>query len=85
MFPIWANVLLWAEYIGKHHGIIVVNVCFDTTNGLKWRKDKFIMGCERDGNYKSQNSSQVTFSRKFKCPFMLRYVSSDSDRKVTVR
>lgn len=43
------------------------------------------MGYERGENYKNKNSSQGIFSRKVKCPFMLRIVSNGISWKVTIR
>lgn len=43
------------------------------------------MGCERKENYKNHNSSQGTCSRRMKCPFMLRFVSSNIVWNVIVR
>lgn len=43
------------------------------------------MDCEREGNYKKKNSFKGTFGMKVKCPFMMRYVSSDIGLKVMVR
>ncbi|XP_050919598.1 uncharacterized protein LOC127137155 [Lathyrus oleraceus] len=72
-------------FIGKQHGIIVVDIRSNTANGMRWRKDKLIMDCERGENYKKKNVIAGSYTIKVKCPFMLRSVSSGSGWKVTVR
>ncbi|XP_058742600.1 uncharacterized protein LOC131615116 [Vicia villosa] len=69
----------------KQHGIIVVTIRSDTSNGIRGRKDKSIIGCERGGNYKRKNVYEGSYSMKVKCPLMLRSVSSGGGWKVTVR
>ena len=51
--------LALAQSIDKQHDIMVVTVRFDHANGIRGRKDKLIVDCERGGNYKNKNSSQV--------------------------
>ncbi|XP_050897839.1 uncharacterized protein LOC127104715 [Lathyrus oleraceus] len=43
------------------------------------------MSCERGGNYKKKDVVVESYTMKVKCPFMLRFVSSGSGWKVTVR
>ncbi|XP_058746676.1 uncharacterized protein LOC131619615 [Vicia villosa] len=81
---------LMSQATGKRHGI-VVNVRSDFANGMLGRKDKLIMGCEREGNYKRRNvyernnSSKNIYSMKVKSPLRLRYVPNGIGWKVIVR
>lgn len=45
--PSLAHILVWVQFVGKQHGIVVVTIHSDTVNGMIGRKDKLIMGCER--------------------------------------
>ena len=51
--------LAWVQSIGKQYRIIIVIVRSHTANGIRGRKDKLIVDCERGGNYKKKNFSQV--------------------------
>lgn len=77
--------LAWVQSIGKEHGIIFVTIRFDNANEIRWKKDKFSMGCERWGNCKRRILFYGSYSLKVKCSFMLRYVPSGSSLKVMVR
>lgn len=83
--------LAWAQYIGKQHGIIVVTIYSDTVNRMRRRRDKLIMGCKREENYKRKNTSESKsslesiYNMKFKYPFRLIYVLSGNSWKVMVR
>lgn len=41
------DVLAWTQSLGKQHDIIIVTICFDTANGIRGRKNKLIMSCEK--------------------------------------
>lgn len=62
------------QYIERQHNIIVVTICSDTTDGLRARNDKLILGCEKGENYKNKGKSKVTCSRSVVCFFRLRSV-----------
>ncbi|CAI8603927.1 unnamed protein product [Vicia faba] len=72
----------------KKYGIGVVTIQSDTANGMRERKDKLIMGCDRGENYKKKNeyakSYDGNYTMKVRCPFRLRSVPSSIDRKVMV-
>ncbi|XP_058784314.1 uncharacterized protein LOC131659092 [Vicia villosa] len=86
-----SEVLALALSIGKEHGITVVTVRSNSSNGIRGRKDRIIMGCERGGTYKRKNASKATnfsdgiYSMKVKRPFRLRSIPSGSGWKVMVR
>lgn len=80
-----ADVLAYAQFISKQHGIIVITIHSDSANENKRRKDKLIMGCETWGNYKRKKSYECSYSMKVKFSFKLRFVSSGSGLKVMVR
>ncbi|CAI8612974.1 unnamed protein product [Vicia faba] len=83
------KILEWAQSTGKNHGIVVVINRFDYANGLRERKDKLIMGCDKGGNYKNKNESlkpsDGNYTMKVRCPFRLRSVPSGIGWKVMVR
>ena len=77
--------MAWTHSVGKQHGIIVVIVCSDTTNGMRGRKYRLIMGCEIGGNYKKKDVIVTSYTMKVKYPIMLISVPSGSGWKVTVK
>ncbi|KAI5445319.1 hypothetical protein KIW84_013522 [Lathyrus oleraceus] len=79
-----ADVLAWTQSICKQHGIVVVNIRCDTENGMRGRKDKLMMGCERSGNYKKKVVVAGNYTMKAKCQFMLIFVPSENGWKVMV-
>nr|XP_027188705.1 uncharacterized protein LOC113785823 [Cicer arietinum] len=77
----------WAKAIGRQNGILIVTIRSDKANGIRGRKDKLILGCERGGRYKSESKKSVTCSHKENCPFTLRCVplSGGEGWKISVR
>ncbi|XP_027189060.2 uncharacterized protein [Cicer arietinum] len=77
----------WAKAIGRQNGILIVTIRSDKANGIRGRKDKLILGCERGGRYKSESKKSVTCSHKENCPFTLRCVplSVGEGWKISVR
>lgn len=45
-----SDMLAWTQPVGKQQGIIVVTIRYDTINGIRKRRDKLIIDCERRGN-----------------------------------
>ncbi|XP_058742346.1 uncharacterized protein LOC131614814 [Vicia villosa] len=83
------KVLEWTRAIGKNHGIVVVTIRSESANGMRGRKDKFIIGCDRGGNYKNKNEvaapSDGHSTMRLRCPFRLRSVLSGIGWKVMVK
>ncbi|XP_058784801.1 uncharacterized protein LOC131659661 [Vicia villosa] len=83
------TVLEWARAIGRTHGVVVVTILFDSSNGMPGRKDKLIMGCDRGGNYKKKNEvaapSDGNSTMRLRCPFRLRSTLNVIGWKVVVK
>ncbi|XP_058764157.1 uncharacterized protein LOC131637575 [Vicia villosa] len=83
------KVLEWACAIGRTHGVAVVTIRSDSANGMRGRKDKLIMGCDRGGNYKKKNEvaapSDGNYTMRLRCPFRLRSASNGIGWKVVVK
>ncbi|XP_058726885.1 uncharacterized protein LOC131598283 [Vicia villosa] len=79
----------WLHAIGRTHDVAVVTIRPDYANGMRGRKDKLIMDCDRGGDYKMKNvaaaPSDGNYTIRLNCLFRLRSALSGIGWKVVVR
>ena len=74
MFVTYDDVLNWARVIVYEIGFMTVIMRLDTNTGIKGRTSFVLIGCERNGQYRTRKKDLVRTnidSRKCRCPFKL--------------